>query len=198
MLVSGTATGTISWTHMAEMRCIIACLCSNKFYEEHFSRWYCRGVKVSFLTLAACQALCWIWSIPMYMYGKRIRAFVSRRFAYLLTLVILRSPAIRVQASLKSMLAMFFLGCQCYCQCEISSLLKQTNLKSISILSQCSESRLQMTRRHPTEIQSRAHWQRPCYPWAQCWVQVWKCVSVRSLDLVPRHFRNRLSQHLSV
>ena len=59
-----------------------------------------RGVKVFLLILAACQAFCWLLSIPMYRYGKRVRAFVSRRFAFLiifclLTLVILRSPAIR-------------------------------------------------------------------------------------------------------
>ena len=36
-----------------------------------------RGVKVSLLILAACQAACWLPSIPMYRYGKRVRAFVS-------------------------------------------------------------------------------------------------------------------------
>ena len=41
-----------------------------------------KGVKVSLLILAACQALCWLSSIPMYMYGKRVRAFVSRRFIF--------------------------------------------------------------------------------------------------------------------
>ena len=41
-----------------------------------------RGVKVSLLILAACQAFCWLLSIPMYRYGKRIRAFVSRRLAF--------------------------------------------------------------------------------------------------------------------
>ena len=58
-----------------------------------------RGVKVSLLILAACQAFCFLLTIPMYRYGKRVRAFVSRRlafrFLYILTLVILRSPAIR-------------------------------------------------------------------------------------------------------
>ena len=37
-----------------------------------------RGVKVSLLILAGCQACCWLISIPMYRYGKRVRAFVSR------------------------------------------------------------------------------------------------------------------------
>ena len=41
-----------------------------------------RGVKVSLLILAACQAFCWLLSIPMYRYGKRVRAFVSRRLAF--------------------------------------------------------------------------------------------------------------------
>ena len=63
-----------------------------------------RGIKVSLLILAACQAFCWLLTIPMYRYGKRVRAFVSRQLAFwlffLLTLVILRSPAIR--ASVKS------------------------------------------------------------------------------------------------
>ena len=41
-----------------------------------------RGVKVSLLILAGCQAFCWLLSIPMYRYGKRVRAFVSRRLAF--------------------------------------------------------------------------------------------------------------------
>jgi hypothetical protein len=41
-----------------------------------------RGVKVSLLILAACQAFCWLLSIPMYRYGKRVRSFVSRRLAF--------------------------------------------------------------------------------------------------------------------
>ena len=46
-----------------------------------------RGVKVSLLILAACQAFCWLLSIPMYRYGKRVRAFVSRRLALWLFVV---------------------------------------------------------------------------------------------------------------
>ena len=41
-----------------------------------------RGIKVSLLILAACQAFCWLLTIPMYRYGKRVRAFVSRRLAF--------------------------------------------------------------------------------------------------------------------
>lgn len=40
------------------------------------------GVKESLLILAACQAFCWLLSIPMYVYGKRVRAFVSRRLTF--------------------------------------------------------------------------------------------------------------------
>ena len=46
-----------------------------------------RGVKVSLLILAACQAFCWLLSIPMYRYGKRVRAYVSRRLAFWLFVV---------------------------------------------------------------------------------------------------------------
>ena len=38
-----------------------------------------RGVKVTLLILAACQSFCWLLSIPMYRYGKRVRAFVSHQ-----------------------------------------------------------------------------------------------------------------------
>ena len=41
-----------------------------------------RGVKVSLLILGACQAFCWLASIPMYIFGKRVRAFVSRFLAF--------------------------------------------------------------------------------------------------------------------
>ncbi|RPD64560.1 MFS general substrate transporter [Lentinus tigrinus ALCF2SS1-7] len=37
-----------------------------------------RGVKVSLLILGACQAFCWLASIPMYIFGKRVRAFIAR------------------------------------------------------------------------------------------------------------------------
>ena len=36
-----------------------------------------RGIKVSLLILCACQAACWLVSVPMYVYGKRVRSFVS-------------------------------------------------------------------------------------------------------------------------
>jgi hypothetical protein len=39
-----------------------------------------RGVRVSLLILAACQAACWSASLPMYVFGKRARAWVSGLF----------------------------------------------------------------------------------------------------------------------
>lgn len=36
-----------------------------------------RGVRTSLLILAGCQAACWLASIPMYIFGKRVRSFVS-------------------------------------------------------------------------------------------------------------------------
>ncbi|OJT13961.1 Protein HOL1 [Trametes pubescens] len=38
-----------------------------------------RGVKVSLLILGACQAFCWLASVPMYIYGKRVRSFMFTR-----------------------------------------------------------------------------------------------------------------------
>ncbi|KAM5542526.1 hypothetical protein V8D89_003985 [Ganoderma adspersum] len=37
-----------------------------------------RGIKVSLLILGACQAVCFLASIPMYVYGKRVRSFIAR------------------------------------------------------------------------------------------------------------------------
>ena len=37
------------------------------------------GFTSSLLVLGACQATCWLVSVPMYMYGKRVRSFVSTR-----------------------------------------------------------------------------------------------------------------------
>jgi hypothetical protein len=36
-----------------------------------------RGVKDSLLILAGCQAVCFLSSVPMYVFGKRVRSFVS-------------------------------------------------------------------------------------------------------------------------
>ncbi|KAF5375213.1 hypothetical protein D9758_000497 [Tetrapyrgos nigripes] len=37
-----------------------------------------RGVKVSLLILAGCQTFCWLASIPMYVFGKRLRSWIAR------------------------------------------------------------------------------------------------------------------------
>ncbi|CDO77295.1 hypothetical protein BN946_scf184753.g45 [Trametes cinnabarina] len=37
-----------------------------------------RGVKVSLLILGACQAFCCLASVPMYIFGKRVRSFIAR------------------------------------------------------------------------------------------------------------------------
>ncbi|KAI1784320.1 MFS general substrate transporter [Ganoderma leucocontextum] len=37
-----------------------------------------RGIKLSLLILGACQAVCWLVCIPMYVYGKRVRSFIAR------------------------------------------------------------------------------------------------------------------------
>jgi len=37
-----------------------------------------RGVKTSLLILAGCQGFCWLATIPMYVYGKRVRSFIAR------------------------------------------------------------------------------------------------------------------------
>ncbi|KAM5535246.1 hypothetical protein V8D89_011052 [Ganoderma adspersum] len=36
------------------------------------------GIKLSLLIYGACQAVCWLTTIPMYVYGKRARSFVAR------------------------------------------------------------------------------------------------------------------------
>lgn len=40
-----------------------------------------RGVKAALLILGACQAFCWLATVPMYIYGKRVRSFVSCIFS---------------------------------------------------------------------------------------------------------------------
>ncbi|PIL31134.1 MFS general substrate transporter [Ganoderma sinense ZZ0214-1] len=36
------------------------------------------GVKLSLLVYGACQAVCWLTCVPMYVYGKRARSFIAR------------------------------------------------------------------------------------------------------------------------
>ena len=35
------------------------------------------GVKRTLLAVAACQAACWVLCVPVYVFGKRVRSFVS-------------------------------------------------------------------------------------------------------------------------
>ncbi|KAJ7598367.1 MFS general substrate transporter [Mycena floridula] len=37
-----------------------------------------KGVKDMLVILAICQTVCWVMSIPMYIYGKRARSFIAR------------------------------------------------------------------------------------------------------------------------
>ncbi|KAH8099796.1 MFS general substrate transporter [Cristinia sonorae] len=37
-----------------------------------------RGVTVSIFILAACQGFCWLSTIPMYIFGKRVRSYIAR------------------------------------------------------------------------------------------------------------------------
>ncbi|KAI1791982.1 major facilitator superfamily domain-containing protein [Ganoderma leucocontextum] len=47
-------------------------------YEPEY-RTHLHGVKRSLLVLGACQAVCWLASVPMYyVYGKRVRSFIAR------------------------------------------------------------------------------------------------------------------------
>ena len=39
-----------------------------------------RGPRFVLLVLCGCQAVCWLASVPMYIFGKRVRAFVSVLF----------------------------------------------------------------------------------------------------------------------
>ena len=82
-----------------------------------------RGIKVSLLILAACQAFCWLLTIPMYRYGKRVRAFVSRRMNFWL-FVYWRwwywdLPPSELRSRVESVLVFFFLYIAIV-SCEIS------------------------------------------------------------------------------
>lgn len=40
-----------------------------------------RGVTVALFILAVCQGFCWLASIPMYVFGKRVRSYVSQSWS---------------------------------------------------------------------------------------------------------------------
>ena len=85
MVVSGSAAVTyLLDTHRANALHILALSNFGKNMVLYASTFFANGiilshgVKVSLLILGACQAVCWLASVPMYVFGKRVRAFVSR------------------------------------------------------------------------------------------------------------------------
>ena len=40
------------------------------------------GVRRTLLVVAAVQGACWLTAVPMYVFGKRVRSFVSSPFSY--------------------------------------------------------------------------------------------------------------------
>lgn len=85
MVVSGSAAVTyLLDTHRANALHVLALSNFGKNMVLYGSTFFAngmvlsRGVKVSLLILGACQAFCWLASIPMYIYGKRVRSYVSR------------------------------------------------------------------------------------------------------------------------
>ena len=84
MVVSGSAAVTyLLDTHRADALHILAVTNFAKNMVLYASTFFAngiilsRGVKVSLLILGACQSVCWSASVPMYIYGKRVRSFVS-------------------------------------------------------------------------------------------------------------------------
>ncbi|KAI0652733.1 MFS general substrate transporter [Trametes meyenii] len=85
MVVSGSAAVTyLLDTHGANALHILALSNFGKNMVLYGSTFFAngmvlsRGVKVSLLILGACQAFCWLASIPMYVFGKRVRSFIAR------------------------------------------------------------------------------------------------------------------------
>ena len=85
MVVSGSAAVTyLLDTHRANALHVFALSNFGKNMVLYASTFFAngmvlsRGVKVSLLILGACQAFCWLASVPMYVFGKRVRAYVSR------------------------------------------------------------------------------------------------------------------------
>ncbi|KAI0801478.1 MFS general substrate transporter [Fomes fomentarius] len=85
MVVSGSAAVTyLLDTHRANALHILALSNFGKNMVLYASTFFAngmvlsRGVKVSLLILGGCQAFCWLASVPMYIYGKRVRSFIAR------------------------------------------------------------------------------------------------------------------------
>ena len=84
MVVSGSAAVTyLLDTHRANALHILALSNFGKNMVLYASTFFANGiilshgVKVSLLILGGCQAVCWVASVPMYVFGKRVRSFVS-------------------------------------------------------------------------------------------------------------------------
>lgn len=75
-----------------------------------------RGVKTSLLVLASCQAFCWLASIPMYIYGKRVRSFV-RTVQCSLGCIIADSFSARSHVIQNFSLLEGTAECRCFCVC---------------------------------------------------------------------------------
>ena len=84
MVVSGSAAVTyLLDTHRANALHILALSNFGKNMVLYASTFFANGiilshgVKVSLLILGGCQAVCWAASVPMFVFGKRVRSFVS-------------------------------------------------------------------------------------------------------------------------
>ena len=84
MVVSGSASVTyLLDTHRANALHIFALSNFGKNMVLYASTFFAnglvlaRGPRVALLVLAACQAACALAALPMYVCGKRVRAFVS-------------------------------------------------------------------------------------------------------------------------
>ncbi len=83
VVAGGTALAYLLDTHGANALHILAVTgfaqnmvrYSTTFFADSLVR--TTGVERSLLVLGACQAGCWLASILMYVYGKRVRSFVS-------------------------------------------------------------------------------------------------------------------------
>ena len=84
MVVSGSAAVTyLLDTHRANALHIFALSNFGKNMVLYASTFFANGiilshgVKVSLLILGGCQAVCWAASVPMFLFGKRVRSFVG-------------------------------------------------------------------------------------------------------------------------
>ena len=84
MVVSGSAAVTyLLDTHRANALHVFALSNFGKNMVLYASTFFANGLVLShgprfaLILLGACQAVCWLASVPMYVGGKRVRAFVS-------------------------------------------------------------------------------------------------------------------------